>query len=57
VLEPRHILALARLLRESRDEAGARVEFQRFLDLWAHADPDLPESIEARRALSRSDPK
>ena len=51
VLEPRHVLALARLLSADGDQAAARTEFQRFLTLWANADPDLPELAEARAAL------
>ena len=56
VLEPRHILALARLLEQSADRAGARVEYERFMKLWANADPDLPETAEARKAISRLSP-
>ena len=52
VLEPRFILALARLLGEAGDKVGSRVEYQRFLSLWAKADPDLPELSEARQAVS-----
>jgi non-specific serine/threonine protein kinase len=46
-LEPRYVLALARLLEESGDETAARQEYQRFLDLWKGADPDLPELKDA----------
>jgi tetratricopeptide (TPR) repeat protein len=56
VLEPRHVLALARLLDQEGDEAGARVEYQRFLTLWANADEGLPEIEEARRAVSPARP-
>ena len=49
VLEPRHVLELARLLIAEGDEAGARVEYARFLTLWANADPGLPELSEAKR--------
>ena len=52
VLEPRHIFALARLLAADGDQAAARGEFERFLKLWANADPDLPELIEAKNAVS-----
>ena len=56
VLEPRHILALARLLDEGGDTAGARVEYGRFLKLWGKADGGLPEIEEARRAIARLSP-
>lgn len=52
VLEPRHIFALAQLLAADGDAAGARGELERFLTLWTNADPDLPELIDARKALS-----
>jgi tetratricopeptide (TPR) repeat protein/predicted Ser/Thr protein kinase len=51
-LEPRDILELARLLDAEGDTMGARVEYERFLKLWANADAGLPELIEAKRALS-----
>jgi serine/threonine protein kinase len=53
VLEPRHVLALARLLDEAGDAPGARTEYGRFLKLWASADKGLPELEEARRAVTR----
>ena len=52
-LEPRYILALARLLDEAGDAAGARAEYERFLKLWANADQSLPDLAEARRAQTR----
>ena len=52
-LEPRYVLALARLLREEGDAARARVEYERFLKLWAKADASLPELIEAKQALAQ----
>ncbi len=55
-LEPRHVLALARLLNEAGDEAGARVEYGRLLKLWARADRALPEAEEARRMLGGAVP-
>jgi hypothetical protein len=42
---------LARLLDEEGDQAGARVEYRRFLTLWAKADADLPELSEAKKSL------
>ena len=56
VLEPRHVLALARLLDQQGDAAGARVEYERFVKLWANADEGLPEIEEARRAVSPARP-
>ena len=51
--EPRYVLEIARLLDKMGDKATARQEYQRFLDSWKHADPDLPELAEARHALAR----
>jgi serine/threonine protein kinase len=50
VLEPRHILDLARLLEQNGDRSGARAEYGRFLSLWANADAGLPELAEAKKA-------
>jgi tetratricopeptide (TPR) repeat protein len=49
VLQPLHVLRLARLLEQSGDAAGAREQYKRFLELWKRADPGLPELAEARR--------
>ena len=51
MLEPRYVLELARLLDETGDKAGARAEYQRFLELWKNADPGLPELAEAQAYL------
>ncbi len=56
VLEPRYVLELARLLDQSGDAAGARAQYQRFLELWNDADPGLPELDEARRYLENNSP-
>ena len=53
VLEPRYVLELARLLEQVGDHEAARDEYQRFLELWKDADPDLPELTEARSRLAR----
>jgi tetratricopeptide (TPR) repeat protein len=53
VLEPRYVLALARLLEQSGDSRQALQEYERFLTLWKRADPELPELDEARRAVAR----
>ena len=54
MLEPRFVLELARLLEEAGDTAAARAEYERFLDLWEDADPELPELQEAREYLESS---
>jgi tetratricopeptide (TPR) repeat protein len=51
--EPRYVLQLARLLEQAGDREAASHEFRRFLDVWKHADPHLPEVTEARTALAR----
>jgi tetratricopeptide (TPR) repeat protein len=48
LLQPLHVLRLARLLERSGDAAGARDQYKRFLELWNRADPGLPELAEAR---------
>lgn len=53
VLEPRHVLALARLLDQQNDAAAAMTQYARFVTLWARADQDLPELAEVHRALAR----
>jgi tetratricopeptide (TPR) repeat protein len=53
ILEPRHVLELARLLEQKGDNKAALTEYQRFLDLWKRADANLPELGEARRAVAR----
>jgi tetratricopeptide (TPR) repeat protein len=53
VLEPPYVLELARLLDKVGDEAAAREEYQRFLELWKDADSGLPELAEARTRLAR----
>jgi serine/threonine protein kinase/tetratricopeptide (TPR) repeat protein len=50
--EPRYVLQLARLLEQSGNRPAARTEYRRFLDLWTHADANLPELAEARQALA-----
>jgi hypothetical protein len=53
VLEPRFVFELAKLLERSDDRAGAREQYQRFLELWKGADPGLPELDQARRLLQQ----
>jgi serine/threonine protein kinase/tetratricopeptide (TPR) repeat protein len=52
ILEPRFVLQLARLLDRTGDRAGAREQYQRFLDLWRRADLGLPEVTEAKQRLA-----
>jgi tetratricopeptide (TPR) repeat protein len=52
LLEPRYVLAIARLHAKKGDHAAARQEYQRFLDLWKNADAGQPEMAEARRLLA-----
>ena len=52
-LEPRYVLELARLLEKTGDTKSALNEYERFLELWKRADPELPELDEARRAVAR----
>ena len=54
VLEPRHVLELARLLAADGDDNGARAEFRRFLKFWASADAGLPEVGEAKKSADGS---
>lgn len=46
--EPRYVLELARLLKQSGKRAEARREYSRFLEFWKGADPNLIELAEAR---------
>ena len=50
--EPRYVLELARLFAQQGKSDAARQEYRRFLELWRHADSDLPELKEARRAAA-----
>ena len=50
--EPRYVLQLARLLERSGDRRRALTEYRRFLELWKHADGNLPELAAARRSLA-----
>ena len=53
MLDPRHVIALARLLDKAGERDAARAEYRQFLEYWKAADPDLPELAEARARLAR----
>ena len=53
LLEPRYVLELARLLDEAGQKEAARGEYERFLELWKHADAGLPELEEARTYVAQ----
>ena len=48
MLDPRFVLAAARLAARAGDPETARAEHGRFLRLWKDADEGLPELAEAR---------
>jgi tetratricopeptide (TPR) repeat protein/TolB-like protein len=51
--EPRFVLERARTLEQLGDRPAARAEYQRFINLWSHADAGLPEVSEAKQAVAR----
>jgi tetratricopeptide (TPR) repeat protein len=53
VLEPLHVLELARLLAKQGNLVAARQQYERFLALWSQADPGSPHSAEARQFLAQ----
>jgi hypothetical protein len=42
----------ARLTSAKARRARARAAYERFLQVWQEADPDIPEVIEAKRQLA-----
>jgi tetratricopeptide (TPR) repeat protein/TolB-like protein len=52
VIEPRFVLAVARLAEKGGDAKTAAAESKRFLDLWSAADQSAPELAEARAATA-----
>ncbi len=53
VLEPGHVLELARLLAETGDTEAAKKEYQRFLALWKDADPGVPILQQAKAEYAK----
>jgi tetratricopeptide (TPR) repeat protein/TolB-like protein len=51
IVEPRFVLAIARLADRAGDRETARAEYARFVEFWKGADPRLPEIAEARAYL------
>jgi tetratricopeptide (TPR) repeat protein len=47
----RAVLGLARAAARAGDAAKSRTAYEQFLRNWRHADPDLPELAEARKAV------
>jgi hypothetical protein len=54
MLDPRFVLAAARLATRAGDPEAARAEYGKFLTLWKDADEGLPELAEARAHTSSS---
>ena len=52
VLEPLHVLELARLLAKQGNLVAARQQYERFLALWSQADPGSLNSAEAWQFLA-----
>ena len=44
---------LAKLYEETEARKLAIMEYQRFLEIWKNADPDLPDLIDARQRLTK----
>ncbi len=43
---------LAEIYREQGDEENARLQYEKFLDLWKNADPGIPQLLDAREKLA-----
>jgi len=52
-IHPRYYFRLAELYEEKGMTPNAIRGYERFLDLWKHADADIPEIGQARKRLSR----
>ena len=53
MLEPRFVLEMAKLMERAGERAGARAQYERFLNLWKGADPGLRELQEARLRVKK----
>ena len=54
VFEPRYVLEIARLFDRSGDKEAALSEYERFLDVWKHADSVCPSSPKSDARLGGS---
>ncbi|MBM3294575.1 MAG: tetratricopeptide repeat protein [Candidatus Aminicenantes bacterium] len=52
-IHPRYYFRLAELYERTGEKTKAGRSFERFLDLWKEADPDIPEVLEAKTRLAR----
>ncbi len=53
MLDPLHVIVLARVLDKAGQRDAAHAEYRRFLELWKNADKELPELADARAALAK----
>jgi tetratricopeptide (TPR) repeat protein len=48
---PRYRYRLAKVYEEMGRRDDAIVQYERFLEIWKHADPDMPEYVDAKKRL------
>jgi tetratricopeptide (TPR) repeat protein len=53
LIHPKYYFYLAELYEEKGDKTNAIKHYERFLELWKDADPDIPEVIEAKKRLAQ----
>jgi tetratricopeptide (TPR) repeat protein/predicted Ser/Thr protein kinase len=52
LVHPKYRYLLAKLYEEKGEAAKAKASYEKFLELWKDADPDLPEVADAKERLS-----